>query len=336
MRVISSIEKNKSKQVCFLCGGVNSFEAGLKGIKADGRPYDVLFCKTCGLGKTDPFLDQKKLKGIYSSSVYREDDSTRFFGPVEKIIGFFRTGRCKRVERFSMADANGGKGRILDVGCGRGDFLALMSGRGWDSTGLEMDKRILKRGKNRDGVSLRVGGLEDVKFPDAHFNAITFWHVFEHLRNPDWALKECHRVLKPGGLLVIAVPNAGSLQARLAGRSWFHLDPPYHLYHYSLKNLKSLLDKNGFEVVNVKHLSLEFNPYGYIQSFFNLCGFRANLFYDFLRSRVSGVKGPYLYSNLALMFMLMPLILPASVILSLSEAALKMGGTIEAYAAKKA
>lgn len=324
----SSIGRNKkAKRSCFLCG--ETFETGFNGIKADGGPYDILFCRTCKLGKTDPFLDDKRLKEIYSSSAYREDDSTRFFSPIEKIIGLFRTGRCRRVERYS------GKGSILDVGCGRGDFLALMAERGWASTGLELDKRILQ-GRKINGLDLRFGRLEDTKFPETNFNAITFWHVFEHLRDPLWALKECRRILKPGGLLVVAVPNARSLQARLSGRHWFHLDPPYHMYHYSLGNLGRLLEKSGFEVVSVKHLSLEFNPYGYLQSFFNLCGFRPNLLYDFLRSRVSGIGRANLYASLAIMAVLMPVALPASVVLSLAEALLRSGGTIEAYAIKKA
>ncbi len=201
MRLSFFTEKKKSKEPCFLCGGADSFEAEFTGIKAEGRSYDLLFCKTCKLGKTDPFLDEKKLKEIYSSAVYREDDSTRFFSPIEKIISLFRTGRCKRVERYS------GTGRILDIGCGRGDFLALMAGRGWGATGLELDRRILSQGRRVKGVDLRFGGLEDVKFPEAHFNAVTFWHVFEHLRDPLWALRECNRILKPGGLLVVAVPN---------------------------------------------------------------------------------------------------------------------------------
>ncbi len=329
MRSVSSTETKKAKELCFLCGEADSYQTGITGIKVDGRSYDILFCKKCKIGRTDPFLDEKKIKGIYSSAVYRDDDSTRFFSPVEKILTLFRTGRRKRVERYSSA------GRILDIGCGRADFLALMAARGWLATGLELDKRVLNQGKGSKGIDLRIGGLEDVKFPEAHFNVITFWHVFEHLRNPLWALKECSRILKQGGLLVVAVPNARSFQARIAGGRWFHLDPPYHLYHYSDDNLRRLLENAGFDVVSVNHLSFEFNPYGCLQSFFNLCGFRPNLFYDFMRSRVSGVKRLNLYASLGIMFLLMPVALPASLIFSLIEAAMRSGGTIEAYAIKK-
>lgn len=315
-------KKTKSVQGrCFLCGG--AFESGFKGMAAEGGIYGVDFCGSCGLGKTTPFLDEKELKRIYSST-YRENDSSRFFSPIEKIVKVIRVERCKRVERYAK------KGKILDVGCGRGDFLALMKERGWTPTGLELDSRIEGHGR-KVGMDLRCGSLDTIKFPDAHFDAVTFWHVFEHLRNPDAALKECARILKPGGLLVVAVPNAGSLQAKMTGKSWFHLDPPFHLYHYSLKNLLTLLGKYGFKSEGLKHFSFEYNPYGYLQSVFNSLGFRNNLFYDFLRSKSEAKKA---YLSLAMMFALMPIALPASMFLSVFEAIAGYGGTIEIYAKK--
>ncbi|MBI5587993.1 MAG: class I SAM-dependent methyltransferase [Deltaproteobacteria bacterium] len=323
MSITTYNKKKKPKtSTCFICG--RSFDAGYDGIIAEGARYGIRFCQTCGLGKTDPFLTEEEFKKIYSST-YREEDSTRFFSPLEKVIRLLRVHRCRSVERF------GKKGRILDVGCGRGDFLLLMKERGWEPTGLELDERIERHGK-KIGIDLRSGSLETVRFPDSHFEAVTFWHVFEHLKNPEWALKECRRILKPGGLFVISVPNIGSLQARLSGKHWFHLDPPFHLYHYSLENLNKLLDRASFKTLKVKHFSLEYNPYGYIQSIFNSIGFRPNLFYDFLRSKMTKKDS---YASVAVMFLLMPVVLPLSLILSVTEAALRAGGTIDLYARKE-
>lgn len=317
---------NKKKKIknspCFICG--RSFDSGYDGIIAEGARYGIRFCPACGLGKTDPVLTEEEFKKIYSST-YREEDSTRFFSPLEKVIRLLRVQRCRSVERF------GKKGRILDVGCGRGDFLLMMKERGWEPTGLELDERIERHGR-KIGIDLRSGSLETVRFPDRHFEAVTFWHVFEHLKDPEWALKECRRILKPGGLLVISVPNIGSLQARLSGKHWFHLDPPFHLYHYSLENLKKLLERVSFNTLKVKHFSLEYNPYGYIQSIFNSIGFRPNLLYDFLRSKM---KKKDSYALVALMFLLMPVVLPLSLTLSAAEAALRAGGTIDVYARKE-
>lgn len=301
----------------------DAFSDAYKGYEIEGGKYSIQFCRNCKVGRTDPFLGEEELKKIYSST-YRADDSTRFFSPLEKIIRFLRVQRCKDVERRSKV------GRILDVGCGRADFLKLMSERGWASTGVELDKRIEEHGR-KIGLDLRHGSLEDVRFPDSYFDVVTLWHVFEHLRGPAWVIEECRRVLKPGGLLVISVPNIGSLQARLTGRHWFHLDPPFHLYHYSLENLRTLLGKSGFKVNGVKHFSLEYNPYGYLQSIYNAMGFRSNLFYDFLRSKA----GSGAFAPVSLMFLLLPLLLPLSLFLSVAEALLRSGGTIDVYAVKE-
>ncbi len=320
-------KRKKSKSTCFICGGVFGDGPGSMSLAVEGRSYTIRFCPGCGLGVTDPFLDDKLLKAIYSST-YREADSTRFFSPLERLIKAVRVVRAKRVEKYAP------KGSILDVGCGRGDFPELMASRGWKATGLELDERIKKRKDTGAGPSLLFGRLEDVRFPEASFEAVTMWHVFEHMRDPLWVMKECHRIVKPGGLLVVAVPNVRSLQARLTGKNWFHLDPPFHLYHYSSENVTRLLEGSGFEVLSVKHFSMEYNPYGFLQSIFNSLGFRQNLFYDFLRSK-SG-RGAKTMLGVGLMMLSMPVVLPLSLALSVVEAAFRRGGTVEVYARRKA
>lgn len=318
---------NPKSQRCVLCGHIDSYRTAFGAIEVAGRSYSVERCSDCGLSRTSPFLGEKELKEIYSSEVYREDDATRFFSPVEKILGFVREQRCLALEALVKA-----KGRILDVGCGRGDFPALMAARGWQASGIELDERIITHGRKVKGVELGYGGIDDVKFPDSSFDAVTFWHVFEHLRAPGRAIDEARRILRPAGVLLVAVPNMGSWQARLSGKHWFHLDPPYHLYHYSLDNLKHLLEGRGFKVEKVRHFSLEYGPYGFLQSLYNAMGLRRNLLYDFLRSRYK--KDAPGYFGLALMALLMPVVLPLSFVLSVLEALAGAGGAIEIYARK--
>jgi len=311
--------QNRITSRCFICGGDFSLSR-FAALDAEGSRYEVLFCNRCGLGKTEPFLTEDELKRIYSSS-YRREDSTRFPAFLERFISIVRDGRRRSVERYAQ------KGRILDIGCGRGDFLLKMLSYGWECFGLELDERVSRH--NRPGMELKYGSLSNHRFPDAYFSAVTFWHVFEHLRDPEWALGECSRILKPGGLLVMAVPNMESLQSRLSGRGWFHLDPPFHLYHYSARNIKRLLEKSGFEVKAAKHFSFEYNPYGFIQSFYNRLGLSQNQLYDFLRSRSGG--------SAALVFTLatLPVVALLSVLLSVTEALFRAGGTVEVYARKK-
>ena len=103
-------------------------------------------------------------------------------------------------------------------------------------------------------------------YPDATFDEVLIWHVLEHLREPRATLREAHRVLKPGGTLVVAVPNFSSAQARWAGSAWFHLDLPRHLHHFPLAGLRRMLDETGFRYVSSHHFSLRQNPFGWIQS----------------------------------------------------------------------
>ena len=329
MGILKAPRKRKkiNGSACFLCGGEMGSGGGFEGLEMDGLHYAIKFCRSCGLGVTSPFLDEKKLKAIYSST-YRGEDSTRFFSLLERLIKLVRLQRAKRVEKYA-----GAAGSVLDVGCGRGDFPLLMASRGWDATGIELDERIEKREGGTKGLHLRFGRLEDVRFPEAGFDAVTMWHVFEHMRDPAWVMRECRRILKPGGLLMLAVPNTRSLQARLTGRRWFHLDPPYHFYHYTIENINRLMEEAGFEVLSVKHFSLEYNPYGFLQSIFNLLGFRMNLFYDFLRSK--SARDIKTYFGVGLIVLLMPVVLPLSMALSFLESAIGKGGTIEVYARKK-
>ncbi|HEX8947668.1 MAG TPA: class I SAM-dependent methyltransferase [Dissulfurispiraceae bacterium] len=274
---------------------------------------------------------------LYSSDSYR-DHQTRFIPPVERAVQFFRDSRRKRIERLL---GKGRMGRILDVGCGRGVFLSAMKEHGWETFGLELNDETAWHAQNSLGLEVKTGRLADAKFDREFFDAVTIWHVLEHIPDPVAAIEESRRVLKPGGLLAIAIPNFGSLQARIAGRYWFHLDIPYHLYHFTSVNLIALLERHAFKVVKVKHSSLEFNPFGYLQSFLNMSGIENNFLYDILKSRtirksLLSAMGYFKFlANLIATLLLTPLFLPLSLLFSLGESMLGKGGTIEVYSVKE-
>ena len=145
------------------------------------------------------------------------------------------------------------------------------------------------------------------------------------------------------GVQTCALPisNFDSLQSRITGRHWFHLDIPYHLYHFSLRNLRLLLENHSFEISKVKHFSFEFNPFGYLQSLLNMCKIRNNLLYDILRSKtirrslLADTKYFKFYVDLCMLIILVPVFLPFSLLFSLVESLAGKGGTIEVYAVKQ-
>jgi len=135
----------------------------------------------------------------------------------------------------------------------------------------------------------------------------------------------------------VATPNITSLQSSLGKHLWFHLDIPYHLYHFSEEGLSTLVEKYNFHILKVRRFDLEYCPFGWLQTLLNLSGIRKNLFYNFLKNLNSREM---LISNtskwdLLLTITLLPLFFPISLVLSLYESfLLKKGGTIEIYATK--
>ena len=135
--------------------------------------------------------------------------------------------------------------------------------------------------------------------------------------------------------MAVAVPNSDSLQARVFGRHWFHLDVPRHYAHFGARSLKRLLEGSGLRVIREDHFCFEQNPYGWLQSLYNAAGFDHNLLYEALKSksaRTQRLREKPL--QLAAMAALLPLFLPFSLAMTLLEAALRRGGTIEVYAVK--
>jgi hypothetical protein len=155
--------------------------------------------------------------------------------------------------------------------------------------------------------------------------------------DPEIAIDESSRLLVKGGLLAVAVPNITSLQSSFGKHLWFHLDIPYHLYHFSEEGLSSLLKKYDFNLLKIRRFDLEYNPFGWLQTLLNLTGIRKNLLYNLLKninSRNSFISSASKW-DLMVTVVLLPLYLPMSLVLSLYESLMmKKGGTIEIYAVK--
>lgn len=144
--------------------------------------------------------------------------------------------------------------RLLDVGCGDGKFVEHMRGLGWDAEGVEVDPRAAETAQKR-GIKVQCGTLAKIGFEDQSFDAITVNHVLEHVHDPEGLLRECHRVLRPGGDIRVFVPNAGGLGHRHFGRNWGGLDPPRHLFQFTLQTLADFATRAGF-VATVRSCSV--------------------------------------------------------------------------------
>jgi SAM-dependent methyltransferase len=295
------------------------------------KAYDVYFCNTCAIGATIPAPSLAELDGLYASESYRTASGVRFHKPLERLIYLFRLGRKRRIEQYSK------KGRVLDIGCGRGLFLALMRTGGWDAAGTEFNEETASYASRAYGLDVKSGGPSQWGFPDESFDVITLHHALEHIPDPAEMIGTCRRLLKKGGLLVIAVPNMSSLQAAAGKGAWFHLDVPCHLYHFSEAGLAGLLKKHSFSIARIRRFDIEQGPFGWIQTLLNRSGIRRNLFYNLLKTPALRKRAlaEALKTDIVYTLMLLPLYIPLSFVLSLVESfLLKRGGTVEIYAVK--
>lgn len=156
-------------------------------------------------------------------------------------------------------DLTGGKGRVLDIGAGRGEFLRAAREAGWSVVGIEPSPSFAEHAAKHSRAEIRNTPVEQCNFDDASFDAVILGAVLEHLYNPDETIKEIARILRPGGALFVDVPNeaglyflAGNLYQRVRGRDWsVNLAPtfePYHVFGFSARSLRKLLAKHGLSV----------------------------------------------------------------------------------------
>jgi 2-polyprenyl-3-methyl-5-hydroxy-6-metoxy-1,4-benzoquinol methylase len=134
--------------------------------------------------------------------------------------------------------AKGSKNQLLDVGCSSGLFLGRMRDLGWVVTGVEPDAIAAQRARER-GLRVIDGNVSEAGFSDGSFDAVTLNHVLEHALDPVGLLRECWRITAPGGRLVVITPNVESLGRRFWGASWYHLDPPRHLFLFAPQTLRA-------------------------------------------------------------------------------------------------
>ena len=144
-------------------------------------------------------------------------------------------------------------GRILDIGCATGHYLAKVRELGWETYGIEMDKKSASWAKEKLGLNVVAGEFSEANFPSNYFDVVTFWHSLEHLPDPSSALKKVYEILKMNGLVIIGIPNVATLETRIFGRWWWGWEVPRHLYHFSCKTIVKLLNKEGFRVIRIEY-----------------------------------------------------------------------------------
>jgi len=213
------------------------------GIQGD---YRVVQCETCELVFLNPMYEDSELALLYPEDYYAYQDCFRKPSRIEKFLK-----KLLRYEAGVKDPSFDRPGKVLDVGCGSGWFLARMRDQGWDTYGVEISETAAKLGSKKAGLCIFHGTFLKANLPTEFFDYVRLNHSFEHMSRPIETLREIWRVLRPGGRVLIVVPNHASLNARIFGRYWWFLGVPVHPFNYSVKNLPGFLTRAGFEVKSV-------------------------------------------------------------------------------------
>jgi 2-polyprenyl-3-methyl-5-hydroxy-6-metoxy-1,4-benzoquinol methylase len=269
----------RSVENCLLCGrpGLPLYTGLRDRLFAAPGEWSLFRCRDCSLVWLDPQPIPEDVFKLYRSypthrsGAGKEPDSpSRFLQKATRAIGAATLGydqllagpKYRWVGRMASLitpwkdralgplmhlEANVG-GRLLDVGCGNGAFLATMRDLGWDVMGVEPDPEAVAVAVNVHKLPVIAGTLEEAHLPAASFDAISMYHVIEHVPDAIALMAECRRILKPGGRVVMLTPNAVSLGHRLFHRSWRGLEPPRHLFLFSVRSLARATEEAGLSV----------------------------------------------------------------------------------------
>lgn len=299
---------------CFACGGEHVSIISL----AEGR-FRLGRCNTCGLQWLLEPPAGDELSALYASGFY-EPAAAR---------GGRLTRELHRLNNTIRLRALGGvpPGRLLDVGCGKGWFLAAARDAGWQVVGVEFAPAAAASASLAHGVEVIPGDFLEVPL-DGVFDAITMWHVLEHLPDPAAAIARAAEVLAPGGRLLVSVPNIDSLQARLGGEHWFHMDLPRHLFHFGPRSLSAIAERGGLRVARIGHFYPEMEVIGLVQTALNRAGIERDLLYRFAKRDPRVTAGPPVYASLALAVAALPVAVAWSAIAPL----LRTGASIQMVA----
>jgi 2-polyprenyl-3-methyl-5-hydroxy-6-metoxy-1,4-benzoquinol methylase len=240
---------------CNLCGSAD-FRARYPATIPYGKmpaDWSVYRCTNAGYGLHHTIVQCEQCGFVYTNPRWLGDQILHNYEAVEDPLYLQeREGRVLTFQHHllplqALTGPAGGR-RLLDVGCYTGIFVEIAAAAGWDSWGIDPSSWAVSEAV-RNGLQVVEGTLETAGFPDSHFDVVTLWDVIEHVSDPALELRQAHRLLRPGGLLVVHTMDIDSLVARLMGRRWPWL-MEMHLYYFSQRTLREMVRRAGYQVIH--------------------------------------------------------------------------------------
>jgi 2-polyprenyl-3-methyl-5-hydroxy-6-metoxy-1,4-benzoquinol methylase len=293
------VKQSKMKNVrniCEVCGSPKfSHYLTVKDYFLSGEVFEIVQCTVCGFRYTNPRPPENEMERYYSSDDYISHNAQKITltTTLYKAARFFAIrNKFGIIKDFSPGE------KILDIGCGTGELLNYCAGKGYRVQGVELNDRARNFAQNSYHLTI-AKNLTDLTASAEKFDVITLWHVLEHFYMLNRPLQIVKEVLLPGGVLIIALPNCNSWDAKHYKEHWAAYDIPRHLSHFSYPTFKLLAFRNGFEVIKLIpqkldafYISLLSEQYikgrkNFLKAFMN--GIRSNFY---------GTKDPLNHSSL--------------------------------------
>ena len=222
-----------------------------KDFTVSNKKFDLLYDNKLEMLETFPQPKAEELSDYYESDDYishtdsKETFTDKLYQAVKKHA---LSNKLKLINSFKAEEKN-----LLDVGCGTGEFLIVCKNNGWKVAGVEPNAKAKITAENKLQGKLVSEIYSDINLLniEAKFDVITLWHVLEHIPNLEGYISALKKLLKPNGVLIVAVPNFKSYDAIYYKQFWAAFDVPRHLWHFSKKSIRLLFEKHEISVVKI-------------------------------------------------------------------------------------
>lgn len=239
--VVNNRLNSATERTCFLCA------KPLTSLVYKTGKWHYLQCDECGITSLYPQPTAQELLRAYQAYLpVKANDIINWKTMTAPVV--VQAGHV--VERYKKTDGS----RLLDIGCGYGFFLEQMARKGWAVEGIEISESGREYARQNLGLTIHEDPLEERGFRPNCFDTVTLFYVIEHVHDPVGMLQEVHRILKPGGMILLRWPHSTPVVKILGplARKFDIYHTPYHLFDFNPGSMKSVLDKTGFR--EVKHM----------------------------------------------------------------------------------
>jgi 2-polyprenyl-3-methyl-5-hydroxy-6-metoxy-1,4-benzoquinol methylase len=251
--------------------------------------FGVMQCDSCGFRFTNPHPDEREMGKYYLAEDYisHSDTSKGIVNKLYQIVRNYTIGKKVKLINKLARSQKPEAGSLLDIGCGTAEFLHACKQNGWNVTGIEPSEVARKNAQHKYGIT-PLPQEKLLALTGKKFDVISLWHVLEHIHQLDKTLEQINKLLRDEGVLIIAVPNCDSWDAKKYGTYWAAWDVPRHLYHFTKKDIETLFKRYGFKLTEI--LPMKFDSFYVSLLSEKYKSGRSNLISGFLNGLISNLS----------------------------------------------